>query len=51
MLNEVGTVEEFMDAVDADDFGRARALMKKAKIDSETIEMVLRKMADSQGEH
>ncbi len=45
-LAETNKVEDFFDAVDSDDFGRAKSLMKHAHIDAETIEMVLKKMAD-----
>ena len=47
-LAEIGKVDEFYEAVDSDDFDRARSLMKLARIDSETIGIVLRKMADSE---
>jgi hypothetical protein len=50
-LAEIGQVEDFFDAVDADDAQRAASLMKKAKIDASTIAIVLRKMEDGDGEH
>jgi hypothetical protein len=50
-LAEIGQVEEFFDAIDADDAQRAALLMKKAKIDASTIAVVLKKMEDSDGEH
>jgi hypothetical protein len=50
-LAEIGQVEDFFDAVDADDAQRAAALMKKARIDPSTIAIVLEKMAESDGEH
>jgi hypothetical protein len=50
-LAEIGRVEDFFDAVDADDAQRAVLLMKKAKIDRSTIAIVLQKMRDSDGEH
>jgi hypothetical protein len=50
-LAEVGGLEDFFDAIDADDLGRARALMKTAQLDSRTIAIVLRKIAASDGEH
>jgi hypothetical protein len=50
-LAEIGQVEDFLDAVDADDAQRAAALMKKAKIDVSTIAIVLKKMEDGDGEH
>ncbi|HTQ04567.1 MAG TPA: hypothetical protein VMI54_11955 [Polyangiaceae bacterium] len=50
-LAEIGRVEEFFDAVDADDAERAALLMRKAKVDAPTIAVVLRKMAEADGEH
>lgn len=43
-LAEIDKVDAFMEAIDSDDFDRAKLLMKKARIDSETITMVLKKM-------
>lgn len=50
-LAESGKVEEFFEAIDADDFGKAKSLMRKANVDAETIAMVLKKMGDADGEH
>lgn len=50
-LAEVGKVEAFFEAIDSDDFDRAKALMKKAQVDAETIAMVLKKMQQADGEH
>lgn len=50
-LAEIGKVEDFFDAIDSDDFDRAKSLMKKANIDSHTINIVLKKMAEATGEH
>ncbi len=50
-LAEIGKVEAFFEALDSDDFDRAKALMKRADIDSETITTVLKKMAEADGEH
>jgi hypothetical protein len=50
-LAEIGQVEDFFDAIDADDLSRAASLMRKAKIDASTIAIVLKKMEDSDGEH
>lgn len=50
-LAEIGKVDDFMDAVDSDDFGEAASLMKKANVDSETIAIVLKKMGDADGEY
>jgi ABC-type Mn2+/Zn2+ transport system ATPase subunit len=50
-LAEIGKLDEFFEAVDSDDFARATSLLKRAKIDSETIAIVLKKMGDADGEH
>ena len=50
-LAEIGKVEAFFDAIDSDDFDRAKALMKRANVDAETIAVVLKKMGDADGEH
>ena len=50
-LARVDKVDEFMDAVDADDIDRATALMCSAGIDTSTIAIVLKKMADPDDEH
>lgn len=50
-LAEIGKVDAFFEAIDDDDFDRAKSLMKKARIDSETIAIVLKKMSDATGEH
>lgn len=50
-LAEIGRVDDFFEALDADDFDRAKSLMKKAKLDVETIATVLRKMREASGEH
>lgn len=50
-LAEIGKVDAFFEAIDADDFDRAKALMKRANVDSETIATVLKKMSDADGEH
>lgn len=50
-LAEINKVDAFMEAVDSDDFTKAKALMKKAHIDSETIAIVLQKMQDADGKH
>jgi hypothetical protein len=50
-LAAVGRVEDFFDAIDADDLDRAKSLMKKAKLDAATIAIVLKKMQDADGEH
>lgn len=50
-LAEIGKVDAFFEAIDSDDFARAKALMKRANVDSETITTVLKKMGDADGEH
>ncbi len=50
-LAEIGLFDAFFEAIDADDFGRASSLMKRAGVDSETARRVLKKMADADGEH
>jgi hypothetical protein len=47
-LGEIGKVDAFFAAVDSDDVKKARALMKMAKIDVETIETVLKMMVDGE---
>lgn len=43
-LAEIHRVDDFFEAVDSDDFERAKMLMKKAGVDSKTIQLVLEKM-------
>jgi hypothetical protein len=50
-LAEIGEVDTFFDAIDSDDVRKAATLMKRAGIDANTIQTVIRKMADSDGEH
>ena len=50
-LAAVGSVEEFFEAIDADDAERATALMRRAKSDARTIATVVRKMAEGDAEH
>jgi len=50
-LAEIDKVDDFFEAIDSDDFDKAKSLMKKARVDSETISMVLKKMNDAEGEH
>ena len=50
-LAEINKVDDFFDAIDSDDFARAKALMVRAKVDEETIAIVLKKMEDADGEH
>ena len=50
-LAAIGKVDDFFDAVDADDTQRATALMKQASVDASTIATVIKKMEESDGEH
>lgn len=50
-LAEIGKLDDFFEAIDADDFSKARVLMKRAHVDAETIEMVMQKMSDADGQH
>ena len=45
-LAQKGLVGQFFEAIDSDDFGKATQLMRKASVDSETIQVVMRKMAN-----
>ena len=46
-LAAINKIEEFFEAIDSDDFDEAAALMRRAQVDSDTIAMVLKKMADA----
>jgi hypothetical protein len=50
-LAAIGKLEEFFDAVDADDVRQATQLMRSADVDASTIATVVRKMEESDGEH
>ena len=50
-LAQIGKVDDFFEAIDDDDFSKARSLMKRAGVDSETIAIVLQKMGEADGEH
>ena len=50
-LAAVDRVDEFFEAVDADDVQRAAALMREADVDAATIAIVLRKIAEGDAEH
>lgn len=47
-LAELNQLEEFYDAIDSDHFEKAHLLMSKAGIDESTIQMVLKKMQESE---
>ena len=50
-LAAIGKVEEFFDAVDADDVARATRLMKSANVDPSTIATVVRKIEEGDSDH
>lgn len=50
-LAEIEKLDEFFDAIDSDNFGKAKSLMQKAGIDNITISIVLKKMHEADGEH
>ena len=43
-LAEIGKVDSFFEAIDSDDFEKAKKLMSRAGVDSETIKIVLSKI-------
>jgi hypothetical protein len=46
----IDRVDEFFEAIDADDVDRAVALMKRADVDASTIAIVVQKMEAADGE-
>jgi hypothetical protein len=50
-LAEIGVVDEFLEAVDADDVPRAVSLMRRARVDAVTIAIVVKKIAAADGQH
>lgn len=50
-LAQIDKVDDFFEAVDSDDFAKAKSLMKRAGVDLETIAIVLKKMNAADGEH
>ncbi|MFM6928376.1 MAG: hypothetical protein ACKOX6_07920 [Bdellovibrio sp.] len=50
-LAEIDRLDAFFEAIDSDDFGKAKSLLKKAGVDAETIAIVMLKMNDADGEH
>jgi hypothetical protein len=50
-LAAIDRVDEFFDAIDADDVQRAKGLMRRAGVDAATIAIVVRKMEESDGDH
>ena len=50
-LAAIGKVDDFFEAIDSDDVGRAVALMRRADVDAVTIATVVKKMEEADGEH
>ena len=50
-LAAIGRVDDFFEAIDSDDVGRAASLMKQAGIDAATIAIVIRKIESGDGDH
>jgi hypothetical protein len=50
-LAAIGRLEDFFDAIDADDVEMATSLMKRAGVDADTIATVIKKIEDADGEH
>ena len=50
-LAAIGKLDEFLEAIDADDVARAVRLMRRAKVDASTIEIVIRKLETADGSH
>jgi hypothetical protein len=50
-LAGIGKVEDFFDAIDSDDFDRAKTLLRRAGVEASDIAIVLKKMADTNGEN
>ena len=49
-LAAIDRVDEFFEAIDADDVQRAAALMRQADVDAATIAIVLRKIEEGDAE-
>ena len=50
-LAAIGKVDEFFEAIDADDVQRATLLMKRANLDASTIAAVVRKIEEGDSDH
>jgi hypothetical protein len=50
-LAAIDRLDEFFEAIDADDARRATALMREANVDAATIAIVVKKMEESDGQH
>ena len=50
-LAAIDKLDEFFEAIDADDVWLAKALMREADVDARAIAIVVRKMEESDGQH
>jgi len=50
-LAAIDRLDDFFDAIDADDVERATRLMKSANVDAQTIAIVVRKIEEADGGH
>lgn len=50
-LARIDQVDAFMEAVDSEDLKTAAALMRSAGVDEQTIEIVLKKIANPDDQH
>lgn len=50
-LAEIGKVDAFFEAIDSDDFVKAKSLMRRAGVDLQTISIVLKKMLQAGDDH
>jgi DNA-binding GntR family transcriptional regulator len=50
-LAAIDEVDDFFEAIDADDVDRAKALMRRAQVDDATIAIVVRKIEEGDAEH
>ena len=50
-LAGIGRLDEFFEAIDADDVARAVALMRRASVAPATIAIVVKKMEEADGTH
>ena len=44
---QIGKLDLFYEAIDSDDFEKVRKLLRRAGVDSESIELVIKKMSEA----
>lgn len=49
-LAEIGQLDSFFEAIDSDDLAQAKSLMRRARVDAETMEIVLKKILEADGD-